>query len=616
MSPRHTFAALALAAILGQLALASATFPIAELTTSVPVFHVDHAYHWYQVEVARSLAAHGAVIGYDPHFGAGYLAGIHFNGSAKGPAALGVLLLPFASTTVAYKLYLFLATLLTPICVPLAAHWLRFPRSAVAAAAALGMLLWWVSSVRWYYATGMAGHVVGSYLALPYGAFVFRYLTESTSRSVPVALVLAGAVGFLIYPLFPIPVASVVIPLAVAFRSEIGAGRAVSAFVAVPLLSAIPNLPWLLPTITIVQPYMASVTYLQASDISIAWNEALGRFVGAARGARLYTVLWFAALWACVPRHEPRAKRIAVALAAGAGALILLSATGASLPVLAQVQPNRFSASAYIVLALPASYGLVLAFRRLATPGWRRWIAGGSVTIFVLAAFFFLVWELPREVSSADIPHHGARPPEVRGLGDKSKWMLNWLKTETTPDARILFETHHGSVVFDRSELSGYFALSAGREFVGGPFPHLFYAGFTDGALFGADIDSLAPRHLTELLRRYNIGWIVAFSEKSKRSLDASPSVRPLESFDDVKTYAVDGPHSYFLEGTGVVTARAVGRVELDRLSGPSVVLKYHYVPGLRAVPPTEIVPFPVEGDPTPFVRLVDPPPRLVLRLP
>jgi hypothetical protein len=462
----------------------------------------------------------------------------------------------------------------------------------------------------------MSGHVVCSYLAYPYAVLVIRYLNESGRFINAIGLVVIGAIGLFVHPLFPIPVAFALIPLTISIRGEVHALRLLALFVALPILAVLANLPWIIPTATASRSTWATVPWFQAIDIAMVWNEALGRVVGEARGARLNTVLLFSAVWGCVAASDPRTKRIAVALTCGSLAMILYAALGAAVPFLATTQPNRFSSTAYLFLAIPAAVGVVAIIEQLSCRGIRRVVATGSLAVLIAAAAFLFGRELPRELSTGEHPHYGARPPEVRGLGEKSKWMLAWLKTRTTPDARVLFEVQNGSAIFDNAEMSGYFAYTAGREFIGGPFPYMLFAGFQDSKLFGRAIESYSTEELARFFRVYNVGWIAVFSESSKRYLDQMPGIRPLESYEDVKTYAVDGSHSYFLEGSGIVTGRTIGRVSLDQISGPSIILKYHYVPGIRTVPETEIAPTPVEGDPTPFVRIDNPPPRLELRLP
>jgi len=42
-------------------------------------------------------------------------------------------------------------------------------------------------------------------------------------------------------------------------------------------------------------------------------------------------------------------------------------------------------------------------------------------------------------------------------------------------------------------------------------------------------------------------------------------------------------------------------------LSGPEVVLKYHYIPGLVSSPETDIKPVYISDDPLPFIQLNNP---------
>jgi hypothetical protein len=77
--------------------------------------------------------------------------------------------------------------------------------------------------------------------------------------------------------------------------------------------------------------------------------------------------------------------------------------------------------------------------------------------------------------------------------------------------------------------------------------------------------------------------------------------------------YRVDAPHSFFLQGTGRVVARSINRIDLDDLEGQTIILKYHFVPGLQAQPPAAIDGVLMPGDPQPFIRITRPPKALRL---
>src|ERR1700675_3020091 len=82
-NPRLTercFIFLTIAAIVVlQFLLVSITFPMSELLSDKPLFHIDAAYHWYQIKVAEDVFQTGSIVGYDPMFNAGYPAGVTSN---------------------------------------------------------------------------------------------------------------------------------------------------------------------------------------------------------------------------------------------------------------------------------------------------------------------------------------------------------------------------------------------------------------------------------------------------------------------------------------------------------------------------------------------------------
>jgi hypothetical protein len=76
----------------------------------------------------------------------------------------------------------------------------------------------------------------------------------------------------------------------------------------------------------------------------------------------------------------------------------------------------------------------------------------------------------------------------------------------------------------------------------------------------------------------------------------------------------VNQPLSWFIEGAGKVKA-GLNRLELSELKGNEVILKYHWVEGLTASPPTKVELVKMLDDPIPFIKLVAPPPSVTLRV-
>lgn len=599
-------------------ALLAFALPLSELFSALPLLHIDSPFHQYQLSVARELWENHALIGYDPWFAAGHLGGVNYNASAKVPALLAALLPSLLGPVTAYKLYVFLSALVAPGFVLLAMRLLKADAMTTIGAMVLGMLLWWISALRWYHTAGMVAFVAASYASLPYTVLVWRTVTGTLTASAVVALSVFGALGMLFHPLFPIPVIFAAFFLVLATWKEVRPKALVVVLATVPLLCLLPNISWILPSVHYPGWSDGSLSPFQKSvDISVVLSEALGRIEGMARGAKVNPVIWLCVALALSPVTESLSRRIAGGFTMAALALIVFAAVGAWWTVFGTLQPNRLSAAAYLLLTIPAAIGIASVIRA-ATQSQRGCLInfGAKTTVaLLLAASIFFATELKNEVSGADTPHYGRPSPEVRGVGETTTWLAYWLEHNTTTDARVLFETSLGRV-HDGAHVAGYLARTSGREFIGGPYVYMHYAGFWDGYLFGQPISKFSSEDFSKQLELYNVGWIVAHSQTSQAYLEKHFSVHEQAKHGGVVVYRVQRAHSYFLEGSGRVAGRRTNRIDLDQLSGDAVTLKYHYVDGLVTEPPVVVQPVLLPGDPKPFIRLLAPPRQLSIGLP
>ncbi|WP_317204504.1 hypothetical protein [Janthinobacterium sp.] len=599
--------------------LLSLAFPLSELLTDAPIFHIDAPFHQYQMDVARELWATHALVGYDPWFGAGHVGGVNYNASAKAPALLATLLGPSVATAVAYKLYVFFAALLAPACVFPAMRWLRADAVSVAAATLLGFLLWWISALHWYHGAGMVAFVAAGYAALPYTALAWRGMTGDLRPAVVLALGICGALGILLHPLFPLPVIVTLPFLMLANAKEVRPRAVLLVALLVPLICLLPNIAWMLASIR--HPGWsdgALSPFQKAVDIRIVFQEAMGRIEGSARGAKLNPVIWLCVAWALSPATDARMRRVAGAFVAGGVALLLFSAVGAWWPPFGTLQPNRQSAVAYLLLAIPAAIGIGGVCRALGRGGATRYAAGATAAALLAASAFFAV-ELENEVSTARTPHYGRPAPEVRGVGETARWLAAWIAANTSDEARVLFETSQGRI-HDGAHVAGFLARASGREFIGGPYLFMHHADFWDGGVFGRAIGAFSAADFSGQLELYNVGWIVVHSGASKAYLDAQPQMEVLARHGPLAIYRVGyrvgRTASYFLEGRGRVVGRRMGRIELDDVAGEAVTLKYHFVAGLVSDPPAVLQAVYCGGDPQPFIRVLAPARRMTILFP
>ena len=597
--------------------LLSFTFPLTELFSDVPLLYIDSPFHLYQVSVARELwSNHHHLVGYDPWFAAGHIGGVNYNASAKFPALLAALFSPVLVPEVAYKLYVFFSAMLAPGFVLLAMRLLKADAAATVVATFLGFLLWWISAFHWYHTAGMVSYVAASYAALLYIALTWRSITEPLKLSGVAALAIFGAIGVMYHPLFPIPVIFTVPVLTLVAWKEVRLKQAIIVLLVVPALCLLPNIVWILPSLK--YPGLADgsiAPWQKAVDIGIVWSEAMGRIEGVARGARLNPILWFCAAWSLSPVVSTRLRRISIGFVVSAIALVVFAAVGAWWPVVATLQPNRLSHAAYLLLVVPAGIGVSTVIDLFRRRGLIGAMAKGSAVLLIAASVFFIS-ELKNEVSSADTPHYGRPSPEVRGPGAVTSWLTDWIRKNTTDEARVLFETSPGRI-YDDAHVPGYLVLATHREFIGGPYVFLHHADFWDGKVFGKPVSEFSTDAFSDQLRLYNIGWVVAQSISSVAYLlNQHQSLELVAQHGQFKIFKVNHAHSYFLAGSGKVTQRELNRIELDDVAGDAVTLSYHYVDGMVSDPPAVLQPVLLQGDPQPFIHVLSPPRRMSITLP
>jgi hypothetical protein len=225
---------------------------------------------------------------------------------------------------------------------------------------------------------------------------------------------------------------------------------------------------------------------------------------------------------------------------------------------------------------------------------------------FSIAALAFFSREVWRELHPGASAYYGVEPPEVRGPGPLTLWAKVQLQQHTDAGARVMFEQSHARI-HDGAHMAGYLAAHTDREFIGGAYPYLHFANFWDDTLFGSTSADLTPARLRHYLTLYNVGWVLVHSDHIKHYLAGFSDIVPIAARTPLVLYRVDTPHSFFLQGTGRVVARSINRIDLDDLDGETIVLKYHFVPGLQAWPPAAIDGVLMPGDPQPFIRIKHP---------
>lgn len=588
-------------------------FPFSALGDGKPLLHIDSPYHAYQMELARQLCAEHQLQGWDPYFGAGQSAGVTGNASAKVQATLVCLDGKASSVWPVYKAVSFVLGWWAPACIVIACMLLGLGVRVAAFAALLGGLMWWTGGLRWYHTAGLVSYVGMAYLVIPFSVAAVGLAQRPTAARL-LTLALAGTLGFWLHPLFPVAAVLLGAPLLlVRWRELQRPVRGLLGLTGVSLLMLALNAAWVIPTVTDKMGIGSGIAYQASVSVWLPLLELLGRANSAGGGTRLGLALVLGVVLLASLRSTP-ARRTLIGLTLGAVVLMAWACVGASVPAIASLQPNRFSALAWLVCTLPAAAGVDAALRSWqALAGWRRGVLGlalMSVTLVVA----FMGREVYREFTvPAGSPHYGVPAPEVKGDGAVAVQLVRFLREHTDPHGRIFFETSLARV-HDGAHIAGVLALRADREFIGGPYPGVDFASAWDDKAFGTRLEALSASALESRLDAYNVRWMLCHRDACRRAMLGLPGVRRVADIGPVTAFEREASPGWVVQGGATVVARCHNRLELEGVTGERLVLRYHWVPDLRSLEGGRVEPEPLVAGARPFVAVVNPPARLTLR--
>ncbi|MCK7580893.1 MAG: hypothetical protein MZV65_38285 [Chromatiales bacterium] len=250
---------------------------------------------------------------------------------------------------------------------------------------------------------------------------------------------------------------------------------------------------------------------------------------------------------------------------------------GSLVPTLRHLQPYRYATAYFLPLAAVGGVWACLRTRTTIASGLAR--SAGARRLWFLP--FALLFQPSFQAFSWVAPLRTDLTPDSAAL-------MDWLKNQTDPGARILAEDINvwtDQPVYGGARLVGLVPALMPRELIGGPLPNAFIlhhqVSFEDGRLCGREIGRMSDAEIVELLRRYNVGWVVAWSEASRERLQRLPEIEPAAQFGLVRCWRVPAPPGFFLEGTGRVNV-GFNRLRLSGLTTATgrVVVSYHWVDG------------------------------------
>jgi hypothetical protein len=576
----------------------------ANLLNDEPVISGAHPQHLYFGFLgAQGWRDNGSNCVYDTAFQNGYPKTPIFDGSRLAELVLFVANdIPPAR---AYKIGLAGICLAVPIFLVVTCWGVGVNWATTAFASSLGLLIFWSPHGRAGIEAGDAEMFIAALAVLCHIGLLIRY-DRAPGLIVCFGLAVTGALGILAQPmLFPI-----VLPLLLTYYLTAGVRHGMTWHLSLFITEAAAvglNLIWLPDWFTywwMRSPFPVASELLPHRTLGAFWAAP----IWGGPGFRLLALILVGsgvvgvAIW-----NETRQRATARLLGFGAVGLLLLALLGISWEPLGQMGTSIFLTPALWFAAIPAAHAWVWLISTLARTNLGRCglalVVGG-----VGVASFFARGDL--EVIAA---RAAANEPLTFGLSPNRQDLVAILKSNTTPDARILWEDRKLSRKASRWSI--LLPWLTERYYIGGLDPagtieHSSIS-FIDEALDGRPIGLWSDQGLDDYCRRYNVGWIVAWSPKVIDRLRAWPGVKKeITVVDDVPGSLFllhNPPPGYVVRGEAKIVAMSSKHIVLTDVvpTDGEVVLNLHYVAGLKATPSrVSIERLQCGHDPIGFIRL------------
>jgi hypothetical protein len=573
--------------------------------------HPLHLYHGFLG--ARHFREKGCLSCYDPSFHAGYPKTPVFDSGSR-PAELVLALTGAAYRPAVYKTGLAVFCALVPFLLFLAARGVGLARGPACLACAMGLLVWWGRPCQELLAAGDVDLLLASLLVLVHAGFLIRYHRVAGPTSL-VGVVVTGLVGWFAHPLL----FALLLPLFLIYYLSAGTRH---------------RLPWHIPLIGGLFLALIANSFWLLDWVGYWWIRVPLRSEAPMLAHRTFRSIWEAPLWG--GRVD---KWLACLL--GAGALVglffynasyqrttarvlglawagfsILAALGIAWEPLGRLGAAHLVAPALLFATLPAAY----AVARLVELAGRRRAVGLAGSLVIVCLFL-----TPGIAAHKSLANWGAglwrpQPLEI-GLGPDRIELLESVQQHTNEEARVLWEENRGS--HGRSRWTALLpVLLPGRSFIGGLDPDAGIEhtaeGLVDQCLAGRPLETCPDADLADYCRRYNVGWVVAWSPavqaRFRRWREAEPvAYLTGEDGQTGRLFRLYRSHSFALKGSANWKSADARRIVLSDLvpdysagaGDGQIILSLHYQAGMRVTPSrVRLERAPGADDSIPFVRL------------
>jgi len=500
--------------------------------------HPLHLYHGWLG--ASNFLETGSTTVFDPNFQAGYPKTPAFDNGSR-PAELFLALNGGSYSPRAYKLGVLACLLLVPVAFVMAGRGVGLPAGAAVLAGVIGTAIGWSAPVRRMLEDGELDYLAAGLGALVYASWLVRYSRHFDIESW-IVLASVAVAGWYAHPVVWFGLAPVVLGCYFVYapRRELAWHLGLLGILAAGIA---PNLWWLADWYR--YWWLAQHTIDQVA--LPAWADVLGRpreyfaFAATVPFGLAVAVAGFAGL-ATLWRSGCRCGTGLVAI--GIGVALVAARVLSTWPGMNPEGPERLAPLALGFLTLPAAF--------LLWKGLERAGCAGPGTLVATGALLLVGWcDGPERPLSRSLGV--AMEPLPLGLGVEQDEVVEMLKSRTTPDARILWDS-----TTDAKRTARWTALLpvfTDRAYLGGlgdAGMDSAYCEMAGGKLTGRRLAAWTDTELEEYCHWYNVGWVVCRTRETTERWNKLPMAKPIATANGgaVTLFELNRPRSFILSGS------------------------------------------------------------------
>jgi len=270
---------------------------------------------------------------------------------------------------------------------------------------------------------------------------------------------------------------------------------------------------------------------------------------------------------------------------------------------LKNIQPYRYVVSLTFFLIIPASYFLQEILKDFSYKNFFK----PEKAIIVIFIIIILAQVVVRNFGLHHNTLHGLTTKEPIDYRLVKEWMVD----NTNRDGRVMIERGLSAtkIFSEPSYIYGYLSYETNREILGGPHRNVTFAydvpSLVGKSMFGESMVNFSDTKLNKLLNLYNVGWVIARSDEAKNELSKQTTIfTKVGEVFDFTFFKTTTDLSFVIGGEADVSSDInIIKISNVKTSDDEIVLKYHWLPTLKATNGVVLEPAYLDNLSVPFIR-------------